>query len=195
VPGKYTVRLTVNGKTETQPLVVLKDAEIKTPDADLAASTSAQVRVRDGLTSSSDLVNKLEVMRKQIADQAKANAMKADVVEALKAIDSKMLNVELRLVSRSDLNGDDKYYVEPYKIYMNLIWLNGAVGNGAGDVAGGSDFAPTQAALDWLSSLEKDLDAAKAAYKSLIENDLAAFNKSMEGKIPVITETVRPVVP
>jgi hypothetical protein len=29
----------------------------------------------------------------------------------------------------------------------------------------------------------------------MVDTDLAAFNKSMEGKIPVITETVRPVVP
>ncbi len=195
VPGKYTIRLLVNGKTETQPLVVLKDLDIKTSEADLVASTAAQVRVRDGLTASADLVNKLEVMRKQILDQEKANAAKAEVADALKALDAKMMNVELKLVSRSDLNGDDKYYVEPYKIYMNLIWLNGELGNGAGDVAGGSDFPPTQAALEWLAGLEKDLDAAKSAYKSLIDSDLTAFNKSMEGKIPVITETVRPVVP
>jgi hypothetical protein len=62
-------------------------------------------------------------------------------------------------------------------------------------VAGGSDYAPTQASLDWLGNLEKDLDAAKAAYKALVESDLASFNKSMEGKLPVITETLRPVVP
>ena len=195
VPGKYSVRLTVNNKTETQPLVVLKDLEIKTSNADLVASTGAQVRVRDGLTASADLVNKLEVMRKQILDQQKANAAKPDIVEALKALDAKMMKVELELVSRSDLNGDDKYYVEPYKIYMNLIWLNGVLGNGAGDVAGGADFPPTQSALEWLGNLEKDLDAAKNAYKSLIDSDLTAFNKSMEGKIPVITETVRPIVP
>ena len=195
VPGKYTIRLTVNGTTLTQSVVVLKDAEIKTSDADLAASTAAQVRVRDGLAASADLVNRLEVMRKQIADQVKASATKADIVDALKALDAKMMNVELRLVSRSDLNGDDKYYVEPYKIYMSLIWLNGVVGNGAGDVAGGSDFAPTQSALEWLGNLEKDLDAAKTAYKSLVDSELAAFNKSMEGKLPVITETIRPVVP
>ena len=73
-----------------------------------------------------------------------------------------MLAVELQLVSRSDLNSDDKYYVEPYKVYMSLIWLNGTLGTGAGDVAGGADFAPTESALAWLSDIEKDLDAAKA---------------------------------
>ena len=78
---------------------------------------------------------------------------------------------------------------------MALIWLNGELGNGAGDVAGGSDYAPTDASLAWLGDLEKDLAAAKGAYKSLVDTDLAAFNKSMEGRIPAIVETVRPVVP
>ena len=34
-----------------------------------------------------------------------------------------MFDVELKLLSQSDMNSDDKYYVEPYKVYMNLIWL------------------------------------------------------------------------
>jgi len=151
--------------------------------------------VRDNLNTTADMVNKLEVMRKQIIDQQKANAEKADVVAALSELDKKMLAVELQLVSRSDMNSDDKYYVEQYKVYMNLIWLNGVVGNGAGDVAGGSDFAPTESAVNWLGDIEKDLAAAKAAYKSLIESDLDEFNKRMTGKIPAITDTVRPVVP
>jgi hypothetical protein len=29
----------------------------------------------------------------------------------------------------------------------------------------------------------------------LIESDLAEFNKNMNGKIPIITESIRPVVP
>jgi len=189
------VRLIVNGKTESQPLTILKDPEIKTIDADLVASTRAQVRVRDNLNTTADMVNKLEVMRKQILDQKKANVEKADVQSALADLDKKMLAVELQLISRSDMNSDDKYYVEAYKVYMNLIWLNGVVGNGAGDVAGGADYAPTESSLNWLGDIEKDLDAAKGAYKKLVESDLDDFNKRMAGKIPAITETVRPVVP
>ena len=195
LPGRYTVRLSVNGKTETQPLAILRDPELKTSEADLVASTAAQIRVRNAMTASADLVNKLEIMRKQIADQAKANAEKPDVERALADLDAKMMKVELRLLSRSDMNSDDKYYVEPYRIYMSLIWLNGTVNSGAGDVAGGADEPPTDAALAWLSDLERELTAARDAYKSLVETDLAAFNQSMEGKLPPITESLRPVQP
>jgi hypothetical protein len=185
----------VNGKTETQPLTVLKDLEIKTSDADLVASTQAQIRVRDAMTATADMVNRLETMRHQILDQEKANAGKPDVLAALTGLQQKMMDVELHLLSRSDMNSDDKYYVEPFSTYMALIWLNGVVGNGAGDVAGGADYAPTDASIEWLGNIEKNLDAAKTAYKSLVNGDLVAFNKSMDGKIPAITETVRPVVP
>jgi hypothetical protein len=105
------------------------------------------------------------------------------------------MDVELRLLSRSDMNSDDKYYVEPYRIYMSLIWLNGEVNSGAGDVAGGADERPTDASLAWLADIEKDLAAAREAYKSLVDQDLAAFNQSMEGKLPAITETLRPIQP
>jgi hypothetical protein len=194
--GTYTARITVNGTTLTsKPLVVLEDPEIKTSLADLMASTAAQRRVRDDMNASVDVINRIEVMRKQILDQRKANATKPDVDKALADLDAKMMKVELLLLSRSDMNGDDKYYVEPYKIYMNLIWLNGVIGNGAGDVAGGADYRPTDASIAWLSDIETDLTAAKAAYKSLVDNDLASFNSAMSGKIPAITETIRPVVP
>ncbi|MEP6495326.1 MAG: sialidase [bacterium] len=193
--GQYSVRLTVNGKTLTQPLTILKDPDVKSADADLVASTKAQLRIRDDMNASVDMINKLEVMRKQIEDQRKAAAAKPDVVSSLADLEKKMLDVELRLLSRSDMNSDDKYYVEPFKIYLNLIWLSGEVGNGAGDVAGGADYRPTDAAMAWLGDIDKDLDAAKAAYKKLVDVDLAEFNTRMTGKIPVIAETVRPVVP
>jgi photosystem II stability/assembly factor-like uncharacterized protein len=195
LPGTYTVRIVANGKTETQKLTVLRDPEVKTADADLAASTQAQVRVRDDMNAAADLVNKIEVMRKQILDLQKANAGKPDILAGLSELDRRMLAVELQLLSRTDMNSDDKFFVEPYKVYMNLIWLNGVVGNGAGDVAGGADYAPTESAISWLGDIEKELDSARSNYKRLVEGDLASFNKQMEGKIPVITEVVRPIIP
>ena len=124
-----------------------------------------------------------EGLRKQIEDQRKANAGKADVLASLDALDHKMLDVELRLVSHSDLNSDDKYYVERYRVYMNLIWLSGEVGSGAGDVAGGADQRPTDASMATLGEIERELGAAKAAYERLLRDDVPAFNKMNAGKI------------
>jgi hypothetical protein len=185
-PGTYSARITVDGKAYTQQFKILKDQDVKSSDADLVASTQAQVRIRDNMNASVDMINRLEIMRKQIEDQRKAAAGKADVIAALDDLNRKMLEVELLLVSRSDLMSDDKYYVEAYKVYMNLVWLSGEVGNGAGDVAGGAEYRPTDASLAVLAEIERDLAAAKAAFTKLMEVDVPAFNKTNAGKIATI---------
>jgi hypothetical protein len=185
-PGKYTVRFTANGQTMTQPFVIVKDPAIPSPDEDLVASTKIQIKVRDDLSLASDLTNRLEVVRRQIEDQLKASRGKADVEKALTEFDRKLLDVELQLITRSDMQSDDKYYPEQYKVYMNLIWFNGGIGNGAGDVSGGAEYRPTNAAVEVLAEIERDLAAAKSAFDKVMSTDLPAFNKAMGGKIPEI---------
>jgi enamine deaminase RidA (YjgF/YER057c/UK114 family) len=88
------------------------------------------------------------------------------------------MNVELQLLSQSDLYSDDKWYVEAYKVYLNLLWLSGEVGTGAGDVQGGADHRPTDASVQVLEMIEKDLAAAQADYSALIDKEVPAFNKT-----------------
>src|SRR5579864_4654708 len=132
----------------------------------------------DDMTASAEMVNAIEIVRKQIEDDLKANAGKGPAEQALQAIDQKLLAVELQLVSRTDMYSDDKWYVEPYKIYQNLIWLNGVVNSGAGDVAGGADERPTDASVGVLDGLSKELNLAKAAYQQAMDRDVPAFNQS-----------------
>lgn len=188
VPGHYAVRVTAAGITQTQALEILQDREITSSSADLAASTRTQIRIRDDMNAAADLVNRIEVMRKQIETEQAANAANPDVVARLEALDQKMLAVELQLVSRSDMNSDDKYYVDTNRLYMSLIWLNAEVGSGGGDVAGGAEFRPTAASLAVLEQVERDLAAAKDSYAKLMREEVAAFNRAMAGKVATIAE-------
>ncbi len=186
-PGRYAVRMTVDGQASTRSFEVVKDPTIASPDEDLWISTRTQARIRDDMNETADMVNRIEVMRKQIEDLLKANKGKAAVEKPLRDLDKKMMDVELLMVSRTDLHSDDKFFVEAYKIYMNLIWLNGAVGTGAGDEAGGADHRPTDAQMAVLDLIEKDLAAAKAAFTKLMEQDLPAANKLLpKGIGPVV---------
>ena len=177
-PGRYTARLTVNGRTFTRPVEVLKDPSISSSDADLAISTAAQVRIRDRMTATADMINRIEIVRKQIEDQLKNHKGQTAAEKALNDLDAKLLAVELRLLSKTDLHSDDKWYVEAYKIYMNLVWLNGVVGSGAGDVAGGADYRPTDASLDVLEGIDRDLSAARAEFSRAMDQDVPAFNRA-----------------
>jgi hypothetical protein len=136
------------------------------------------------------MVNRMEIWRKQIEDQVKANGSKPAVVKALTDLNKAILDVELKLVSRSEMLSDDKYFPEAYKIYMNLIWLSGGVGQGASDEAGSVDYTPTDTQVHVLAVIEKDLAAAKAGFDKLVATDVPAFNKAMAGKVPPITDTL-----
>jgi photosystem II stability/assembly factor-like uncharacterized protein len=189
-PGTYTVRLTVDGKTFSEDLVVLKDPKVATSDADFELSVKTQLRAREDINQTSDIINHLEGMRKQLEDMAAANRGargREDIAKAANDLNAKMQAVEEKLLERAQWTSDDKYFRQAYRVYMNLIWLNGEMGPGAGDVAGGADFRPTDTSIELLGQLEAQLAAAKAEYEALLGKDLAAFNKMMSDRsAPVV---------
>ncbi len=185
-PGTYQVRFTTDGKPSAQTLEVVKDPAVASSVEDLTLSTQTQVRIRDDISATSEMVNRMEIWRKQIEDQLKTNPAKAGVMKALNDLNKAVLDVELKLVSRSEMLSDDKYFPEAYKVYMNLIWLSGGVGMGASDEAGSIDYRPTETQMQVLKVIEKDLAAAKAGFDHLLSSTLPAFNKAMSGKVPAI---------
>jgi hypothetical protein len=179
--------VTAKGVSQTQPFRLIRATSVPSPDADLVASTTTQVRIRDDINTAVFLINYLEVMRKQIQDNLAAHQGEARLEKPLRELDQKMMDVELQLLTRTEMHSDDKWYVERYRVYMNLIWLSGEVGTGAGDVAGGAEYRPTDASLAVLDTIERDLATAQAAFTRVVENDVPAFNKAMAGKLPPIT--------
>src|SRR5438067_4482697 len=104
LPGRYAARVIVGADTTApKPFDVLRDPEIVSSDADLLASTQTQIRIRDDMNAAAEMINKLEIVRKQIEDQRKSTTTSADVASALAAFDAKLLGVELRLLTRTDL--------------------------------------------------------------------------------------------
>ncbi|HEV8148395.1 MAG TPA: sialidase [Bryobacteraceae bacterium] len=190
-PGKYSVKLTVDGQSFTQPFELMPDPNASSTVADLEALTRVQIRIRDDINTTSDIVNQLEWMRKQLEDlQKRARTQRADdLLKLVNDMETKMLAVETRLLEKAQMNSDDKYFVEAYKVYMNLIWLNGEIGTGAGDVAGGADFGPTETSLAMLQFIEKELEIAKTEYKSLLDKDVPVFNRALtdKGATPITT--------
>ena len=178
-PGEYTLKMTVDGQAFTKPLRVVLEPNAHGTEADVQASVKLQLKVRDDISTVADMTNQLEWMRRQIEDQHKTVAGKADLIAALDEIERKMKAVELNLVTESDMLSDDKYYPEQYKLLLNLIWLNGEIGGGAGDVAGTGDYGPTETDTAMVLDQERQLQVAQAAYKNLMEKDVPAFNQSV----------------
>jgi len=117
-----------------------------------------------------------ETSEEQVVDEVQARK-KAEMLKTVEAMDQKVREIEYKFVSPALVNSDDKYYVEAYRVYLNLIWLNAEVGTGGGDVAGGADFAPTDTQLDSLHTMETEITSANAEYQKLLNDDLPAFNR------------------
>ncbi|HEX3645972.1 MAG TPA: hypothetical protein VHT95_10205 [Vicinamibacterales bacterium] len=190
VPGKYTIKLTVDGQSYSQPIEILKDPRMPTPVADLDLSVKLQLRLRDDISAAADMVNAIEVMRKQLEDVTKAyrnDRTKEALLKQVAEMDRKLFDVEAKILEPAQMTSDDKYFQQAYRVYMNLIWLNGEVGPGAGDVSGGADFPPTDTSVNVMESIEKDLNGAKADYKNLMDREVPAFNRAIGGAITPLT--------
>ena len=98
------------------------------------------------------------------------------------------------LVSRALTTSDDKYYSESYKVYYNLLWLNAEIGPGAGDVAGGNDYGPTDTELALLNDNEQELSIVEPEYLKVMQQELPAFNRAMleHGGTPVVAGAEAP---
>jgi hypothetical protein len=185
-PGDYTVRLTVDGQALTRSFTVMKDPYLPASVADLRASTAAQDRITRGINRTVDMVNRLEIMRKQIEDLEADRAEDAGALAALDELDQTLYDTELHFLSRTDLHSDDKWYVEAYKVYMQYMWLSGELGLGASDVAGGADHRPTEASMEWLRNIEGELEAGARAFDAAVGEAVPAFNREWQGTLPPI---------
>jgi hypothetical protein len=179
-PGNYQVRLTVNGRSYTQPFEVVKDPKIKASDEVLADSTALQVQIADAISETSDMVNAMEKWRRQIEDQLKTHASGA-AADALQRLDAQILEVENQLVSPEARLSDDKQYSTPFRMYWSLRWLAGRVGQGIQNTAGGSDYEPTVVERNNFAKLQGQLADARTAFDNLKATTLPAFNREMSG--------------
>jgi hypothetical protein len=180
----------------TQTLKVLLPPGNTGTEADIVASVKLQVRVRDDISLTSDMVNQLEWLRRQLEDARKPLAGqtgKGPIIKTIDDFDKKIQDVEYRLITRSEALSDDKYYVEAYKLYLNFIWVSQVIGTGGGDTSGSADLPPTETAVGLVADLEKELQDVQIAFRALIDKSVPAFNGSVAGwNIPPLKLTGAP---
>jgi photosystem II stability/assembly factor-like uncharacterized protein len=186
-PGKYTVRLSAGGREQSQPFEVWKDVVLKSSDEDLAASSKMQRDVVGAINEVVDRINRIEIMRAQVEDLRKQHASDKSLDSALASLYQRMYETELHYLSRTEMHSDDKWYVEKYRLYLNLVWLLAEIGGGGGDVAGGVGYPPTTAAIGVFKDLQAQMVTAERDFEALMK-DVQAFNTSHRGQLAPITD-------
>jgi len=184
VPGDYTLRLTVEGRSATQPLIVELDPRTSVSESDLKEELVYGLGVRAQLARIVDMVETIRGVRDQVKDR---NARLADNPDASELVDlGKKLIADLNAVEEEihNLHAEVDYDVLAgrhggAKMYSRSAWLL--------EMSGDHDGPPTQGMLEVAADLEQELTTREAALAGLISEDLAKLNElAKEKDVPYV---------
>lgn len=172
LPGTYTVKMTVDGKTQTSSLEVKQDPRLTVSAGDLPESLKETLLIRDEITRLSRTVIQLRAVRKQlsalgtlISEMPKAGPLAKpakELGEKLDALEGKLHNPKAEVTyDILAMKGGAKLYSQYAMLYSISMDTNSA---------------PTQGTKDRHSELKQELDSLLAEYNSLIEGDLKRLN-------------------
>jgi photosystem II stability/assembly factor-like uncharacterized protein len=176
-PGTYTVTVSHGGDRESRPLVILKDPQSGGSDGEVLAQTTVVRGIQRDLDSTVTLINRLEVVRGQLAalrTVLASDSTRTDVQSAADSLDARLLRAERRLFqTRVTGRGQDQLRW-PMRLAEQLSYL--------GQEIGGSDFGPTQSQRDVAGLLHGQLDTIGREAGQLLDRDVVAFNEMLRSK-------------
>jgi hypothetical protein len=182
-PGTYSVRLTVDGKTLSQPIVVEPHPAGFATAADLKAQHELLKAIRDRLSETHDLVAQIRDVRTQMEDIG-ARAARLGKGDALSkqaaAASAKLTAVEDELTNPEIVADEDDLNYEP-KLDHDWVYLAAIVAS--------ADAKPLASSAEYYKILAGRLDGIRARYKTILDADVRAFNQA------VVAAGVPPVAP
>ena len=168
-PGTYTVKLTVDGQSTTQPLIVERHPLYQATDADLQAQFDFLIQVRDKVTETNNAVIKIRDIKTQIANRlGKTTDTKlktaADMfVEGIGTIESNLYQVK-------NQSGQDPLNF-PIKLNNQIASVLSMVGNG--------DGRPTAEAPKIYEMLSAEIKVQLDKLNAILAKDLPAINAEL----------------
>ncbi len=180
-PGTYQVRLTVDGKTYTQPFEIKRDPRIAASDADLKEQFDFLIEIRDRLSEAHDAINNLRAVRGQLDDwvkRAEGRPAAKQLAEAAEGVKAKLGAVEEELIQfRSKAHEDPLNF--PIKLNNKLASLSGAVA--------AADAKPTAQAREVYRELSSRIIDQLAILREVVNADVAGFSRLVQqAELPAV---------
>ena len=181
VPGKYKVKMTAAGKTQTQEFEVVKDPRIEASQADLEAQFKFLVEVRDKVTETHQAIKQIRKIRRDIkgvsARLADNKSMK-DVVDMGKEIIKKITKIEKALYQTKNRSRQDPLNF-PIRLNNKLATV--------GSYAGFAYTKPTRGMYEVKKDITGKINTQLKALKGVISADIPKFNALVSQKqIPAV---------
>ena len=182
MPGRYTVRLTVNGRAETQTLNVRMDPRITTSPLGLKQQFDLSLEAYNGIIEASSLMSEINKLN---ADLRAAHEKAAGKPDALKAIED--VQQQIRLLTTGSRNATaGPPQPTPIAEYP-LGRLTGAYTSML-DLLQDADVAPTTQAVRDMTALRSAMARARSTWSIIktqdvpkVETQLRAFGIALRG--------------
>jgi photosystem II stability/assembly factor-like uncharacterized protein len=174
LPGTYSVRLTVDGKSSTAPLLIKMDPRIKISSAGLQKKFQAETRLASIMTESAQALLQGGSLRAQLEPvSAQANATTKESIEAF----------EKKLTA---LLGAPGGFFAPPSPEVTLGRVNGQAGTLYMQVWQ-ADAEPTSTQMQALATTERDSADVLKRWAEFKNADLPALNRLLrESRVPEV---------
>jgi hypothetical protein len=177
LPGKYTVKLTVGGKSYSQPLTVQMDPRVKTSEDGLRQQFELEMKIADAMHRDYAALQEVRTLRSQL--------------KGLKTGDKELSNAAATLDKKAaELEGTEGGY--------GAVFLKDTAGRSLARLNGGfnqllaavdsADVAPTSQQLAMFNQVQAVLETQLTAWEQLKKQDLTSLNNQLRrAKLKEIT--------
>jgi photosystem II stability/assembly factor-like uncharacterized protein len=180
LPGSYTVKLTVNGQSYSQPLTVKMDPRIHTAFEDLRKQQEMEIGAVEGMNDSYESLEQVKSVREQIKEMSKKVNGKEKLAKELGGLDNQCAELEG--------GTQHSFYGLPSsgKAPENFSTLNQHFAAILA-VADSADAAPTSQAEAAYQDLEQSESGLRRHWSAMREKDIPDLNKRLtkDGLAPI----------
>ncbi|HXZ78769.1 MAG TPA: glycoside hydrolase [Terriglobales bacterium] len=174
LPGQYTVRLTVRGRSYAQPLTLKMDPRVKTPMADLEQQFKLQMRLASMLSDSSRALLEARSATRQLEKLPKD--VGGTQGESIRAFEKKLTAV---VEGPKDSGANSPAEPNLEQVNSDIYALYGSVGQ--------ADVGPTIAQVDAVEVAQRSLFAVEKSWNDLKGADLQELNRQLrQANLPEI---------
>jgi hypothetical protein len=175
LPGEYTVKLTVGGKTYAQPLIIKMDPRVTTPPEGIAKMNEISLRSYEGISKVRAAQAEIRQLREQLK-AAKEKAGQSPVAETIAALDQKAAAMEGAPGGFGPRGGGGTGLA---RLAGDLLTVMNLVE--------GADAMPTSQAVAASEQLQKSLSETLSRWGEIKDKDVKSLNAQLrQANLPAI---------
>jgi ABC-type phosphate transport system auxiliary subunit len=176
LPGLFTVKLTVDGKSFSQPLTVKMDPRVSAPASVIDQQHTLSMQCYSGITRSYEMIGQIRKLRSQIKT-ARDKAGQSAISQDLEKLDKNLASLEGAAAGR---------FGAPAGGEMNLSRLRREMLS-VMDILQGAEMQPTSQAVAAVAELQKSLATLQTRWNEISTVEVKSLNEKLKAAgLPLI---------